>query len=101
MSRLVQSDSGRCHRKPLRVYVRQTNVKSLATLAVVGAGLLCIGGLVLVVGLGFGAGLLNQCENKCSVSGLWVAAFAVPGVILAGIGLLLLLAALVRGLRRS
>ena len=84
------------------MYVRQTNVKSFVTLAVVGTGLLCIGGLVLAIGLGYGSGLLNQCENNCGGrSGLWVAVFAVPGGILAGLGLLVLLVALVRGLRRS
>ena len=84
------------------MYSRQTNVKSFVTLAVVGAGLLCLGGLVLAVGLVYGSGLLDQCEHNCGGrSGLWVAVFAVPGGSLAGLGLLVLLAALVRGLRRG
>jgi len=103
MSLFVQSDSAQRHRLPLRVYSRQTNVKAFVTLAVVGAVLLCIGVLVLAVGLVYGSGLLSQCDNGDSgcPTNWWLLASAAPGAILAGIGLLILTAAVVRGLRRD
>ena len=77
-------------------------MKSFVTLAVVGAVLLCIGVLVLVLGVAYAGALVNQCEGGGSgCSHWWLLASAAPGGILAGIGLVVVAAALVCGLRRT
>jgi len=55
------------------------SVRTFVSLFIVGIALQCVGGVVLAVGLVFGGGLADSCENGCT--DMWVVrtVFAVPG----------------------
>lgn len=72
-------------------------MRTFVSLFIAGIALLCVGGAVLAVGLLYGGGLADSCENGCADMWLLRTVFAAPGALIVLLGLLALVAAAVRG----